>query len=413
MPIYRAAWIVPIVGPPVRHGWVATHAGRLIAVGRDGEAAPGPVASDAVIDLGEVAVLPALVNAHTHLELSWLRNRVPPARGFISWVSSMMRERMQASDQRDEHVVRKAMGAALAEMKATGTAVVGDISNTLANLDLLGPSGLAGVVFHELIKFRATDPEEVVTDAERRIEMATVGADWRLALAPHAPYSVSPGVFAALRDRRRTADDTHTSVHVSESADEVEFIDRGSGGWQDLLKRLGAWDSEWRTPNCSPIEYLDRLGFWDDRTLAVHAVKASPEDLKLLASRGATIVTCPRSNVHVGAGDPPVAAFYESGVNVAIGTDSLSSVKDLNLFSELAAMHRLAPGVEPSRLLRSATINGATALGFDRDFGSIAPGKRAALLAVSIPSGTTDVEQYLVSGIFPDRIQWVESCQPS
>lgn len=108
-----------------------------------------------------------------------------------------------------------------------------------------------------------------------------------------------------------------------------------------------------------------------------------------------------------------MAAFFESGVNVAVGTDSLASAQDLNLFAELAAMHRLAPGVEPSRLLRSATINGATALGFDRDFGSIAPGKRAALLAVSIPSGTTDVEQYLVSGIFPDRIQWVESCQPS
>jgi cytosine/adenosine deaminase-related metal-dependent hydrolase len=202
------------------------------------------------------------------------------------------------------------------------------------------------------------------------------------------------------------------SVHVSESPDEVEFIQRGSGGWQDLLKRMGAWDPEWRAPQCSPIEYLDRMRFWDDRTLAVHAVRAGASDLALLASRGTTLVTCPRSNRWVGAGDPPVSAFYESGVAVAVGTDSLSSVGDLNLFSELAALHRLAPGVEPGRLLRSATMNGAAALGFDRDFGAIEPGKRDALLAVSIPPGTTDVEQYLVSGVAPDRVRWLDQDVP-
>jgi cytosine/adenosine deaminase-related metal-dependent hydrolase len=154
------------------------------------------------------------------------------------------------------------------------------------------------------------------------------------------------------------------------------------------------------------------LRFWDGRTLAVHAAQASAGDLALLASRGTTLVTCPRSNRWVGAGDPPIAAFYESGVTVAVGTDSLSSVDDLNLFSELAALHRLAPGVEPGRLLRSATLNGAAALGFERDFGAIEAGKRDALLAVSIPSGTTDVEQYLVSGIAPDQVRWLDQDVP-
>jgi cytosine/adenosine deaminase-related metal-dependent hydrolase len=319
----------------------------------------------------------------------------------------MMRERLQSSDGRDETVVRAAMAGALAEMKASGTGLVGDISNSLDHLDLLEPSGLAGVVFHELIKFRATDPERFVRDAERRIGTVQVGSEWRVALAPHAPYSVSPAVFAALRDTRGTSHAMRMSVHVSESSDEVEFIQRGRGGWPDLLKRFGAWDPEWRAPGCSPIEYLDRLRFWDDRTLAVHAAQASAGDLALLASRGTMLVTCPRSNRWVGAGDPPVAAFYESGVSVAVGTDSLSSVDDLNLFSELAALHRLAPVVEPGRLLRSATLNGAAALGFDGAFGAIEPGKRDALLAVSIPPGTADVEQYLVSGIAPDQVRWL------
>ena len=111
-----------------------------------------------------------------------------------------------------------------------------------------------------------------------------------------------------------------------------------------MLKRLGSWDEAWRAPGCSPIAYLDRLGFWGERTLAVHAVQATDEDLRILAGRGATVVTCPRSNVHVGVGQPPVSRFYASGVPVAVGTDSLSSVDDLNLFSELAPTPSDRPG---------------------------------------------------------------------
>jgi len=412
MPTFRAAWILPITGPPIRHGWVTTAGGRIVAVGGARERPPAQGGEDGGMDLGDIVVMPALVNAHTHIELSWLRGRVPPARGFIPWVTAMMRERLQSSDGRDETVVRAAMTAALAEMKASGTGLVGDISNSLGHLDLLVPSGLAGVVFYELLKFRATDPEGFVRDAEQKIGTVQVGSGWRVALAPHAPYSVSPAVFAALRDTRGTSHATRMSVHVSESPDEVEFIQRGSGGWPDLLKRLGAWDPEWRAPHCSPIEYLDRLEFWDDRTLAVHAAQASAADLALLASRGTTLVTCPRSNRWVGAGDPPAAAFYESGATVAVGTDSLASVDDLNLFSELAALHRLAPGVEAGRLLRSATLDGAAALGFDSAFGAIEPGKRDALLAVSVPPGMTDVEQYLVSGIAPDQVRWLDQGFP-
>jgi cytosine/adenosine deaminase-related metal-dependent hydrolase len=120
-----------------------------------------------------------------------------------------------------------------------------------------------------------------------------------------------------------------------------------------------------------------------------------------------TVVTCPRSNAWVGAGTPPVEAFYRSGARVAVGTDSLASVADLNLFSEIAALHRIAPGVKPADLLRSATLSGAEALGFGETHGAIAPGRRAALIAVEVPPGTTDVEEYLVSGIEPGKVRWI------
>jgi cytosine/adenosine deaminase-related metal-dependent hydrolase len=233
-----------------------------------------------------------------------------------------------------------------------------------------------------------------------------------MALAAHAPYSVSPAVFTALRDTRAAAPARPLSVHVAESPEEVEFVGHGSGGWRDMLKRLGAWDEAWRAPGCSPIAYLDRLGFWAPGTLAVHGVQASMDDLRLLAARGTTLVTCPRSNVFVGVGPPPVSRFYASGVEVAIGTDSLSSVDDLNLFAELAMLRRLAPEVAPSRLIRSATWSGARALGLDADFGSLRAGTRAAMVAVAVPAGTRDVEQWLVSGVPPSAVRRVEPGVP-
>ena len=160
-------------------------------------------------------------------------------------------------------------------------------------------------------------------------------------------------------------------------------------------------------PACGPVEYLDRMGFLDERVLCVHGVHLEDAALETLASRRATLVTCPRGNRLTGAGSPPVPAFYAAGLRVAVGTDSLASVPDLNLFSELAELRRLAPRVPASMLLASATWQGARALGWDDEFGTIAPGKRAALLGVTVPRSVADVEEYLVGGIVPEQVAWV------
>jgi cytosine/adenosine deaminase-related metal-dependent hydrolase len=409
MQVYRSSWVLPVTAPPIRDGWVAVEDGRVFAVGASPDSArnvaPDPAAH---VDLGDAVIMPALVNAHTHLELSWLRGRIKPASSFLGWVTGMLRERFQSADGRDEAYVRSAVAAALEEMAASGTGLAGDISNALAHLGVLDGSGMEGVVFHELIKFGAAEAPEFVEEARRRIEAGGAGGRWRLALAPHAPYSVAPSVFRALAAVRGRLSEPRMSVHVAESAEEAEFIGRGSGGWPDVLKRLGAWDPDWRAPRCSPIEYLDRLGFWDERSLAVHAVQAGRTDLAVLASRGVTLVTCPRSNAWVGAGVPPVEAFYGSGARVAVGTDSLTSVADLNLFAELAALRAIAPGIAPAALLRSATLSGAEALGFGETHGALETGRRARLIAVTVPPGTTDVEEYLVSGIEPGKVRWID-----
>jgi cytosine/adenosine deaminase-related metal-dependent hydrolase len=120
-------------------------------------------------------------------------------------------------------------------------------------------------------------------------------------------------------------------------------------------------------------------------------------------------VTCPRGNIRTGAGAPPIAEFFESGARLAVGTDSLASVPDLNVFAEIAEMRRLAPRIPPRLLLECATINGARALGFDADYGTIEAGKRDRLIRVDLGEVTSNIEERLVSGVDASQVRWLPS----
>ena len=177
--------------------------------------------------------------------------------------------------------------------------------------------------------------------------------------------------------------------------------------WREILEARGRWDASWVWGTASPVEYLDNLGWLGACTLLVHGVQLTDAELARIARAGATLVTCPRSNRHTGAGNPPIARFHAAGVRLAVGTDSLASVADLNLFSELHAMRRLAPAVPAAAILRSATQAGAAALGYGDALGVIAPGRRASLIAVACAAPVDDVEEYLVSGIRADQVTWL------
>jgi cytosine/adenosine deaminase-related metal-dependent hydrolase len=352
-------------------------------------------------------VLPGLVNAHTHLELSYLRDEVPPASQFVTWVRGVMKARRERPDPSGREIL-DAIDSAVQEAVACGTAIVGDISNTLVTFGPLTRSELAAVVFYELIRFKTDDPQGVVEKARGELEALVPTERVRASLAAHAPYSVAPLVLRAIRKDVERDPFAPCSIHLSESVEEVEFIREGSGPWRALLEQLGSWDPAWVPPGGTPVEFLDAAGFLDARVLAVHGVQMTPSDLNRLAALKTTVVACPRSNGHTGAGAPPLLDFYASGVPVAVGTDSLASAPDLNVFAELATMRALAPSVPAASLIESATLVGARALGFDGDYGTIEPGKRARLLTVALPSPSIDVEEYLVNGIGPEQIRWVE-----
>jgi cytosine/adenosine deaminase-related metal-dependent hydrolase len=436
MNTYRAAWLCPIAQAPIRHGWVAIRDGRIAAIGAEADPPPTPPT-----DLGDAAILPGLVNAHTHLELSWLRDRVPPAASFVDWIKQLFLTRGGRSERPGDAKVTDAARNAAREMRESGTAAVGDISNSLATVEAIQTNGMLGLVFHELLGFNLTNGQSVADTRPLRAMAARFGAGAvRVSVAPHAPYSVSPELFRAIREEVDGSDVPITSVHLGESESEVDFLRDGSGPWPGILKWVGSEREGWRPPGLSPVAYLDGLGVIDAGTLIVHAVQMQDADLRRLAEIGCTVVTCPRSNQWVGVGMPPIARFYAAGVKVAVGTDSLASVGDLNLFAELHTMRWLAPSVPARTLLASATRVGAEALGLGDELGTIEVGKRAELIAVTLPAtwagpsaaqlprtsaaprsrdgdpehagdsaGAFDIEEYLVGGITPDKVQWVSS----
>ncbi len=178
---YRASWIRPIGDPPIRDGWVAVDRDRVVALGKR-----APADATTECDLGSVAILPGLVNAHTHLELSYLRDEVPPASEFVTWVRSVIGARRSRPDPDASEIVQS-VECGIEESLRSGTALVGDISNTLVTFGPLERSQLAALVFYELIRFAPTDADRLVEAACRRLDALGPSARVRTRLAAHAP----------------------------------------------------------------------------------------------------------------------------------------------------------------------------------------------------------------------------------
>ncbi|MAM83982.1 MAG: amidohydrolase family protein [Acidobacteriota bacterium] len=399
---YRAAWALPIAGPPIRNASLTLDQGRIVSIGSASLDAGATNGTE--LDLGSVVVLPGLVNAHTHLELSALRDRIAPAAAMPEWVDSLLTARRDIGAE-----TCMAIDAAIVELRCHGTALVGDISNTLATVEPLQRASLSAVVFHEILGFNPPDPDAQARSAVEAINLSSDDAGVRVSVAAHAPYSVAPALFEALRRELSTrCPEAPLVVHLAESSEELAFLADGSGPWRQLLERLGVWNPSWQVPACGPVEFLEQVGWLDPLVIVVHGVQLTAGDLAKLARRGMTLVTCPRSNALTGAGTPPVQRFLESGIRLAVGTDSLASAPNLSLFAELARLRKLAPDVPAASLLASATIEGARALRWDDAFGTIEPGKRADLIAVTLPEAVYDVEEYLLGGIEPSQITWLD-----
>jgi aminodeoxyfutalosine deaminase len=401
METLTASWVLPVTGPPLRDGRVAVRDGRVVWVGLEGGAPTAPVR-----DLGPGVLLPGLVNAHCHLELSHLAGRVPFGGGFVGWIEALVASRGPASALAPsarpapaaaparEDTSRAATEAAIRLLEERGTVAVGDVSNALGHLDLLGASRLSAVVFLELLAWDPARADATLLWAEGLArEMApSLRPGLEVRLGAHAPHSVSPALLRALVERGGPA-----AIHLAESPDESAFLRDGGGEWPAFLERRGLGHVSFSPPGASPVRYADGLGVLHPRLVAAHGVQVDGPDRETLARRGVNVVLCPRSNRNLGVGRADVPALLAAGVRLALGTDSLASVETLDVLDDAVLLRRQFPGLDPAAIVRMATLGGAEALGFD-DLGALAPGKRAALAFVAAGTPPGDPHAFLLSG---------------
>lgn len=381
MRILTARWVFPVCSPPIADGAVAIQEGRIVALGtRTDLLAAWPGASR--FHLPEAALLPGLVNCHTHLELAGLS--LPTANGpFAAWLVALIEQR------RSIPVAAQASAAfsGARQLIQSGTTCVGEVSSTGQSLAPLRSLGIRGVVYREIL---GLEPEEAgarcgTAEAELHVMQEAVrGGLLRVGLSPHSPYSLSEELFhgcGAMLYRLRLP----CCIHAAESTEEVEFLSTGRGAIADLLyPAVGCRIPPPRQPARSPIEYLDRLGALAWRPLLIHAVHVHAADIRRMVNSGASVAHCPRSNARVSEGVAPVADFLAHGIPVGLGTDSLASVPTLDLWDEMRAAAAGQVGrLAPDKILEMATLGGAQALGLADQVGSLTIGKRADLIAVS------------------------------
>lgn len=391
MIVYAAKHLLPVAGPPIQNGAVGVHEGRITAVGRRKDVVKAHPGAE-VRDLGDAVIVPGLVNAHTHVELSFMNGEPPAGGAFMTWLKDFVVRRASV----DLHVASEAAAAAVETMLSRGTVAVGDVANGAWAAPLLARSGLYGLAFHELFGFRLADAESILADAAARLETIDQDPDVVRArdritnvLTPHAAHTTSNALLKALGGRAVASGEV-LSIHVAESEEESQLLRDGTGPFKDFLVERNAWEPGWKAPGLTPVAYLDRLGVLTPRTLAVHCIHIDHQDLSRLQSRGVTVVTCPRSNQRLGVGKAPVPKLLASGIPVALGTDSLASAPDVDVFTEVAHLRQEHPGLSPATALRIATWNGARALGLAKDLGTIELGKLAALAVVGLNDPNDD-----------------------
>jgi cytosine/adenosine deaminase-related metal-dependent hydrolase len=382
--VITASWLLPVSRPPIRDGAVAVRDGLIEWVGQRGDAPPGRLEA-----LGTGVLMPGLINAHCHLELSHLRPVAKGGEDFVPWVERVVRDRAQASLD----TVRDAIAAAINWLEQeTATVGIGDISNTLETVGGLGSSQLRAVVFHEVLGWDPAQAQLILDSADARERELGGGGKVDIRLAAHAPHSVSPALFAKMRERGAPA-----AVHLAESPAEREFLGSGLGEWPAFLRARGLGHVPFAPPGVSSVEYLERLDVLRSGLLAAHAVHVSAKDAGTLARRGVAVVHCPRSNRNLRVGVAPVSTLRAEGVRVCLGTDSLASGEDLDVGREMAEASRQFPDIPAREILRMGTLNGAEALGFTT-LGALEPGRQAAMAFAAANDVPTDPEAFVVSG---------------
>ncbi|MCB2192753.1 MAG: amidohydrolase family protein [Deltaproteobacteria bacterium] len=334
-----------------------------------------PPAGMALNDLGDGLLLPGLINAHTHLELSGLAGMMPPQGDFVGWLESMVNQRpAQLRINGTE-----ATESAIEYLANNGTALVGDVTNTGKAAPVLSLAGVSSVSFYEALGAAKAEPPAAQAGWQGAVLTAS-------AVAAHAPYSIPTSRLATLKAK---AGRLPFAIHLAESRAEVEFL-AGTGDegrrLEEFLLLRGLKREALNLAADTPLGQLVAADALDRNTLLVHGVQLTSDEVAQVAAARASLCLCPRSNLGLTGGLAPVEKLLAAGVNLALGTDSLASSPSLSLWEEMAALMAVKPSLDPEAVLTMATVGGAHALGQAGRFGLLRPGAAGPMAFAPLPN---------------------------
>ena len=389
MKIYCSSWVLPVSSPPLRDAALVVERDTIVAVCHR-EEINTRFPSAEVCELGDAAIIPGLINVHSHFELTAMRGFLDSVEAdFLSWLRKLTiarRERMNA----DDLYISCAWGAC--EALRAGVTCVGDSGDSArVSMQALRDIGLRGIVFQEsfgpdpkLAKDNFAKLQDKVSSL-KELENDRI----RVGVSPHAPYTVSAPqleMIAGYAIERNLP----LMIHAAESAAETALLQHGSGAFADALRSRGI---SWRAPQRSAIRYLSDCGILETHPLLAHCIDVDSQDVELINEAQATIAHCPRSNAKLGHGFAPLSQFLSQNISVALGSDSVAGNNNCDILAEarfaVLVSRAAAASAAHVRLtaddaLELATTGGASALGLRHNIGALEEGSQADFAAISL-----------------------------
>lgn len=373
-------FVFPVDGPPIADGFLRIEEGRIVEVGGRHGRTPD-------FDVGNAAIIPGLVNAHTHLELEPIL--IDPAdrpENQVAWLRRVIEQRRSGTIAASRSTCLRNIAAVV----RSGTTLVADITTAGASWEAIAAAPVRATVFTEVLGLRRERAMETNQRAWEWLSSvkpdAQIAACARVGISPHAPYSTAGWLY-----RRAAESRLPLTTHLAELPEELELLCYGRGPLRDFLDELGAWDAGWEPIGPRPADFVRKGDLRHADWLIAHGTYLDPEDFWQFRPEAApdnqrvAVAYCPRTHARFGHAPHPFRALLERGVVVCLGTDGLASSESLSMLDEIRFLRRQAPDLRGDLILTMATLFGAWALRAETVTGSLTPGKSADLAVVSLP----------------------------
>ena len=381
--IYSASWVIPISGAVIENGAIAVEGSTIVGVGRDA-AIKSTFPESKELHFAQSAIIPGLVNTHTHLELTAMRGYLESEEAdFFAWLRKLTVARLQRMSA-DDILVSATLGAC--EAARAGITCVADASDSAAlSMRAIKQVGLRGIVFQESFGPDSRLAKENFEGLQSKVaELRTIESERvRAGVSPHAPYTVC-GPQLEVISEFAGSENLPLMMHAAESAAEDSLIREGCGIFADSLAKRNI---EWKTPGTSTIQYLKEKQILERRPLLAHCIRVDDSDIEILLETGSKVAHCPKSNAKLGHGRAPLVKFLGKGIAVGLGSDSVASNNTCDIFEEsryAALIARLDARVPADTMLELATRGGARCLDLQGVVGELTEGAQADFAVISM-----------------------------